>query len=158
LDPKGYYATLGVSEEATEHEIAQAYIRLVKKYHPDLFLDPIAKSIATEKMKEINAAYQVLSDVNSRLEYSSKYVIDANNNSNNSNSSNDYRHTVNDNNKDNKYHYDSHKKSTISQWSYTMISIFLLVMYSLHYYYINSNSNNNHNHNNNDSTSSYRSK
>jgi DnaJ-class molecular chaperone len=156
LDPKGYYATLGVSEEATEHEIAQAYIRLVKKYHPDLFLDPIAKSIATEKMKEINAAYQVLSDVNSRLEYSSKYVIDANNNSNNSNSSNDYRHTVNDNNKDN--HYDSHKKSTISQWSYTMISIFLLVMYSLHYYYINSNSNNNHNHNNNDSTSSYRSK
>lgn len=55
------YKTLGVSEDASENEIRAAYLKLVKKYHPDKYSDPDLKEIANEKLVEINKAYELLS-------------------------------------------------------------------------------------------------
>ncbi|MCX7958021.1 MAG: molecular chaperone DnaJ [Deltaproteobacteria bacterium] len=63
---KDYYSILGVPKNATDKEIKSAYKRLAKKYHPDL--NPGNKS-AEEKFKEINEAYEVLSDPEKRKHY-----------------------------------------------------------------------------------------
>jgi len=63
---KDYYQILGVSRNASEKEIKQAYRRLARKHHPDL--NPGDKS-AEEKFKEMNAAYEVISDPEKRKKY-----------------------------------------------------------------------------------------
>lgn len=63
---KDYYQILGVSRTASEKEIKQAYRRLARKHHPDL--NPSDKS-AEDKFKEINAAYEVLSNPEKRKKY-----------------------------------------------------------------------------------------
>lgn len=63
---KDYYKILGVSRNATEREIKQAYRRLARQYHPDV--NPGDKS-AEEKFKQINEAYEVLSDKENRQKY-----------------------------------------------------------------------------------------
>jgi molecular chaperone DnaJ len=55
---KDYYGILGVAKEATAEEIKRAYRKLARQYHPDVNPDPEAH----ERFKEINAAYEVLSD------------------------------------------------------------------------------------------------
>ena len=62
-----YYDVLGVSKEASNKEIKKAYKRLVKMYHPDVFDGD--KSIAENKIKDINAAYDVLSNPSLREKY-----------------------------------------------------------------------------------------
>ena len=61
-----YYKILGVERNATEQEIKKAYRKLALKYHPDR--NP-GKKDAEEKFKEINEAYQVLSDPQKRARY-----------------------------------------------------------------------------------------
>jgi DnaJ-class molecular chaperone len=63
---KDYYQILGVNRSASEKEIKQAYRRLARKHHPDL--NPNDKS-AEAKFKEINAAYEVLSNPEKRKKY-----------------------------------------------------------------------------------------
>src|SRR5690554_5987940 len=63
---KSYYDILGVSKNATENEIKSAYRKLAKKYHPDL--NPGDKQ-AAEKFKEVNEAYEILSDPQKRANY-----------------------------------------------------------------------------------------
>ena len=63
---KDYYQILGLSRDASEKEIKQAYRRLARKHHPDL--NPGDKS-AEARFKEINAAYEVLSNPEKRKKY-----------------------------------------------------------------------------------------
>lgn len=51
---------MGVSREATEEEIKTAYRNLAKKYHPDNYTDTPLSDVASEKMKEINEAYDTI--------------------------------------------------------------------------------------------------
>lgn len=60
-----YYGVLGVSRDATQEEIKQAYRRLARKYHPDVSTEPDAE----ERFKEVNSAYEVLSDSEKRAIY-----------------------------------------------------------------------------------------
>lgn len=65
---KDYYEILEVSKNASEEIIEKAYKVLAKKYHPDLQEEQNKKQ-AEEKMKLINEAYEVLSDVDKRKKY-----------------------------------------------------------------------------------------
>lgn len=59
------YETLGVAKTASSDEIKKAYRKLAKEYHPDINKSPEAE----EKFKEINAAYEILSDEKKREQY-----------------------------------------------------------------------------------------
>ncbi|GAA5526457.1 J domain-containing protein [Herpetosiphon gulosus] len=66
MDYKDYYTILGVTKTATEAEIKKAYRKLARQYHPDL--NP-GDSEAERKFKEINEAYEVVSDKDKREKY-----------------------------------------------------------------------------------------
>lgn len=65
MEFKDYYKILGVDKNASEQEIKSAYRRLARKYHPDVNKE----KGATERFKEINEAYAVLSDPEKRKKY-----------------------------------------------------------------------------------------
>lgn len=65
MGDRDYYEVLGVSRDASEDEIKRAYRRLAKQYHPDVNKAPDAE----EKFKEIQRAYEVLSDPDKRANY-----------------------------------------------------------------------------------------
>ncbi|MEA2028820.1 MAG: DnaJ domain-containing protein, partial [Campylobacterota bacterium] len=62
---KSLYETLGLNDNASADEIKKAYRKLARKYHPDINKEPEA----AEKFKEINAAYEVLSDKEKKAQY-----------------------------------------------------------------------------------------
>lgn len=62
------YETLGVNKDASSDEIKKAYRKLARKYHPDINKDPEAEN----KFKEINAAYEILSDDDKRKQYDAR--------------------------------------------------------------------------------------
>ena len=66
MDYKDYYKTLGVKKNAGADDIKKAYRKLARKYHPDVNQGDAA---AEERFKEINEAYEVLSDEDKRGKY-----------------------------------------------------------------------------------------
>ena len=65
-EKRDYYEVLGVDKNASEDEIKRAYKKMARKYHPDL--NPDNKE-AEEKFKEVNEAYEVLSDSDKKARY-----------------------------------------------------------------------------------------
>ena len=82
---KNYYEILQVSHNASKEVIEKAYKVLAKKYHPDLQTSYTAKNYAEQKMREINEAYDVLSDDFLREQYDFEFrrekISNMNNNS-----------------------------------------------------------------------------
>ena len=62
---RDYYQVLGVDRRASDEEIKKAFRKLAMEYHPDRNKD----AAASERFKEINEAYQVLSDSKKRSSY-----------------------------------------------------------------------------------------
>lgn len=66
MEYKDYYKILGLKKNATDAEIKKEYRKLAKKYHPDVNQND---EVASNKFKEINEAYEVLSDKEKRKQY-----------------------------------------------------------------------------------------
>ena len=68
---RDYYEVLGVDKGASEGDIKKAYRKAAMKYHPDKFANAsdAEKKDAEEKFKEINEAYQILSDPQKKQQY-----------------------------------------------------------------------------------------
>lgn len=64
---KDYYKILGLERTALAADIKRAYYNLARKYHPDLHQD---KLYYLDRFNEINEAYNVLGDLDRRLDYS----------------------------------------------------------------------------------------
>ena len=65
-DKRDYYDVLGVSKDSSADEIKKAYRKLAKKYHPDM--NP-GDAEAEKNFKEVNEAYDVLSDSDKKAKY-----------------------------------------------------------------------------------------
>ena len=63
------YEVLGIKPGASEEEIKAAYKELVKKYHPDKYIDNPLADLAEKKLQEVNEAYDMLMK-NSTTSYS----------------------------------------------------------------------------------------
>lgn len=73
---KNYYEILEINEKASQEVIEKVYKVLVKKYHPDLQENSGEKAKYEEKIKEINEAYEILSDEIKRKEYDARLELE----------------------------------------------------------------------------------
>lgn len=101
-----YYEILDISEKATQKEIKKSYKSLIKKYHPDIYEGD--KSVAENKTKEINEAYEILSNPSSRQDYDDMLS---------SNFENDTI-DININDDISQYNYDEHQNNYDSYYKY----------------------------------------
>ncbi|MEJ7640830.1 MAG: DnaJ domain-containing protein [Candidatus Nitrosocosmicus sp.] len=97
LDSNDYYKTLGILKQASGIEVKKAYRRLARKYHPDRNSD-----VSDDVMKNINIAFEVLSDPDKRKEYDEKTIDRVLENSDKI----DNRHANNNANRGNHQSYD----------------------------------------------------
>jgi molecular chaperone DnaJ len=98
-DIMNYYAILGVSQYAKYREIKAAYRRLALKYHPDRNSSPVSEN----SIKIINAAFEVLSDKDKRIQYDEKLVNSSSSHASRSTAYSDLDHNNSRDNYDNTY-------------------------------------------------------
>ncbi|WP_293775903.1 DnaJ C-terminal domain-containing protein [uncultured Oxalicibacterium sp.] len=67
---KDYYATLGITRNATPEAIKKAYRKLARQYHPDISREPLAEL----RFKEVGEAYAILRDPEKRFQYDQTYA------------------------------------------------------------------------------------
>jgi molecular chaperone DnaJ len=66
---RDYYDTLGIDRNASDEDIKKAFRKLARQHHPDLQSGDAQKKVSEEKFKEVNEAYEVLSDQDKRRRY-----------------------------------------------------------------------------------------
>ena len=70
-----HYETLGISRAAKPEQIKRSYRGLVKRFHPDLFpAGSEAQGEAGERLRQVNAAYAILSNAQKRTTYDAKLI------------------------------------------------------------------------------------
>lgn len=69
VSKRDYYETLGVERTVSDDELKKAYRKMARQHHPDLQTGEAQKKISEEKFKEINEAYETLSDQEKRKRY-----------------------------------------------------------------------------------------
>ncbi|MEK6586748.1 MAG: molecular chaperone DnaJ [Nitrospirota bacterium] len=69
VSKRDYYETLGVDRSVSDDDLKKAYRKLARQHHPDLHTGDQQKKTAEEKFKEINEAYETLSDQDKRKRY-----------------------------------------------------------------------------------------
>lgn len=113
-----HYEILGISKKASAEEIKNAYKKLVKKYHPDVY--PGDKIFAEKKIKEINEAYDILSVPQKKAEYdeslNSSYSSTSNYYSSNYNQNTSSRNSTT---RSSKYSYENYKNTYNTKRNYT---------------------------------------
>jgi curved DNA-binding protein CbpA len=92
VDP---YITLGVSHYASDEEIKDKYRELAKKYHPDNYQDSPLADLASDKMKEINEAYDMIMEERKKSKPGENYVENSNADYTGSYSANTYTESSN---------------------------------------------------------------
>ncbi|MEW5980515.1 MAG: J domain-containing protein [Acidobacteriota bacterium] len=75
MSEKDLYSVLGADPIATEDELRRAYLAAAKANHPDRFQSYVQKARATRRMQEINHAYSVLKDADSRRAYDARRTM-----------------------------------------------------------------------------------
>ena len=119
-----HYEILGLKKNATQNEIRDAYKKLIKKYHPDLYQGD--KTFAEKKTQSINVAYEILSDTEKRKKYDEEITPKISiyeYGSTNSYNSENYNYNRNYSNSKNStstsaYSYENYKKNNASQYSH----------------------------------------
>lgn len=69
MSKRDYYQTLGVDRTASDDELKKAYRKMARQHHPDLQTGEAQKKSSEEKFKEVNEAYETLSDQDKRKRY-----------------------------------------------------------------------------------------
>ena len=69
MSKRDYYETLGVERTASDDELKKAYRKMARQHHPDLQTGEAQKKTSEEKFKEVNEAYETLSDQEKRKRY-----------------------------------------------------------------------------------------
>lgn len=143
-----YYEILNVSQNATDKQIKSSYKKLVKKYHPDLYVGD--KEFAEKKIKEINEAYDILSNIELKQEYDSylnakNYAKESYINSENISKSDEKKYESNFN----KYILEKlNKLDSKKQFQIIFIAIFIILIlfiiniFELKYYLTNNSTDN----------------
>jgi len=131
---KNPYEVLGIKEGASKEEIQRAYRQLVKQYHPDQYGDNPLRTLAEERLREINEAYETLKSSHSSSYNKSHYSSSTHHSSSSDNSSysnnsnysyNDIRMDIQRGYLDNAYNKLNNMNLRDAEWNFLMGVVYM---------------------------------